>query len=98
MLLSFQSFWDAIVSAGPQGLVGGVAVLGLVYLLGFTDLFKAGVAKRFAVVVASLLFAGVEPGEVQSSLVAALSMGVSTLGKLLIDAVLAEIKKRQSKG
>ena len=95
MLFDLQSLWNVILQAGPQGSVIGLAVLSLVYLLGFTDLFKSGTAKRFAVVVASALFAGLQPGEVQSAVVAALAMSVSTVGKLLIDVVIAFIKARK---
>lgn len=94
-MFSFESLKVLLIDAGLPGAVIGVLVLGLVYVLGFTNLLNSPALKRGAVIVASFFFAGVEPGEVKSAVIAGLAMLISTAGKLLIDAVRAELAKRK---
>jgi hypothetical protein len=96
VLLDWESLWPQLQAAGWPGVVTGLAVLVIVYLLAFTDLLKAGWMKRTAVLVLSYLFAGVAPGEVQNALVAAISMVVSTGLKLLLDAIARGIRAEYS--
>ena len=92
--MDFVQFFEVMKGAGLPGLVVGLAVLVFVYIGSFTGLFKTGLFKRLAVLASGLLFAGVEPGDLESAVVAAIGLVVATGGKLLIDAVSKEISSR----
>ena len=93
--MDFAQFLELAKAAGLPGLVVGVAVLVFVYVGSFTNLFKTGGAKRLAVLVSGLLFSGIELGNLESSVVAAIGLMTATGGKLLIDAVITKVKSRR---
>ena len=95
-MYSFDNLWLQLQAAGLPGAVIALAVLLFVYAGEFTSVFKSGLAKRVAAVLASALFAGLQPGEVQSALVAAVGLVLSTAAHWLIDAVKAELAKRKA--
>lgn len=90
--MDFSTLFEALKVAGLPGLVLGVAVCAFVYVGEFTGLLKNGWMKRLAVVLGSVLFSGLQAGEVFSALTAAIAALVAGLIKLGIDAGTAGIK------
>ena len=95
MILSFSGLWEQLQAAGLPGVIVALAILAFVYAGSATDIFKTGNVRRLAAVVASLLFSGVEPGELQSAIVAAFGLVLSTLAHLVVEAVKVELAKRK---
>ena len=93
--MEWNALWDLLVQAGPAGAAVGLAVLVFVYLGSLTDVFKGGVLKRAAVVLSGVLFAGVEPGDVEAAFVAAIGIAGATLAKLLIDLIVKAVRERE---
>lgn len=96
MSLDFSSLLPLIVSSGPAALAVAMAALVTVYLLEFTDLLPNPTAKRIAVVVLSALFSGVQGGQLQAAVIAAISTVGATLGHLAIDALNAAYQKSKT--
>lgn len=88
-MFSFENLWPLIQQAGAPGILAGLAVLIIVFLLDFTDLLPNGNAKRTAAVILSYLFAGVEPGSLFSAVTGAIALVSSTLLKIALDAFFA---------
>ena len=89
--MSFPELFELLKEAGLPGLVIGLAVLLLVYVLAFTDLLKVGWMKRAAAVIASYLFAGVD--DVESAFTGAIALVFSTFAAWLIEAIKAQAAK-----
>jgi hypothetical protein len=88
MIFDFEGLWNILKQAGYPGLILALVVLAFVYVGRFTHIFKTPTIRRWAAVVASMLFAGVEPGETLSAVVAAIGLVLSTGLHLLLEALL----------
>ena len=75
--------WNTILpllqQVGPAGLLVGFVVLCTVYVLEYTTVLNSPIAKRWAAVILSVLFAGVPAAGVPAALTAAIGLLASTL-------------------
>ncbi len=90
--MEWNVFFDLLKDAGPAGMIVGLLVLLFVYAGEFTDVFNSGKIKRWAAVLASTLFAGVEPGNTEAAVTGALGLVVATLLKFGVDLVIVQIQ------
>jgi predicted TIM-barrel enzyme len=93
--MDWNALWELLQAAGPAGAGVGLLVLAFVYIGTATDVFKNGTLKRVAALASAVLFSGVEPGNVESAITAAIGIAVATGLKLLIDGVVTVIKARK---
>lgn len=93
---AWDQVWGLLQAAGLPGLLIGVLVLVFVFIGDFTNVFPSGTYKRIAVYLASILFAGVQPGQELQAVTAAIAIASSTLLKLLLDALIALAKAQQA--
>jgi hypothetical protein len=91
-MYNFDALWAVLEKASLPGAVVALAVLAFVYLGRFTDVFKTGTIRRWAAVLSALLFAGVEPGEVSSAVIAAVGLVLATLSNLFLEFLAKSVK------
>jgi hypothetical protein len=96
-MFDFASLWELAQSQGLAGVVIALVVLVVVYILAYTGLLKDGTWKRYAVIIAAALFAGVPAGTEESAVRGAIALILSTLLKLVIDGVQKEVAARAKK-
>ncbi len=95
--MEWNVLFELLKEAGPAGMIVGVLVLLFVYAGTFTDVFKTGQWKRWASVIASYLFAGVEPGNSEAAMTGAIGLAVATLLKFLVDLAIVQVKATKAK-
>lgn len=82
-------------AAGVPGLILAVIVLLFVYVAKWSGLVKDGTWARFANIALALLFAGVEAGNQEAAVTAAIGAILAGLFYEIIEAVQKQIKARQ---
>lgn len=84
-MFDWNSLWPLLQAAGLPGLLVGLVVLLFVFLGDMTNVFPNGTFKRIAAILASVLFAGAQSGQLFPIVTAAIALISSTLLKMLLD-------------